>query len=76
MEIKSTANHAFDKCYLDNVSPLPPSAKGNRYILTFQDDLSKYVVATPISQQDAETAVRALVSEIVLKYGKPFYCAD
>jgi hypothetical protein len=55
MEIMSTANHPFDKCYLDIVGPLPPSATGNRYILTFQDDLSKYVLATPTSQQDAET---------------------
>ena len=55
MEITSTANHPFDKCYFDIVGPLPPSTKGNRYILTFQDDLSKYVVATPISQQDADS---------------------
>jgi hypothetical protein len=55
MEITSTANLPFDKCYLDILGPLPPSATGNEYILTFQDDLSKYVVAAPISQQAAET---------------------
>jgi len=71
MEITSTANHPFDKCYLDIVGPLPPSATGNRYILAFQDDLSKYVVATPISQQDAETVAMVFVSQVVLKYGKP-----
>jgi len=71
MEITSTANHPFDKCYLDIVGPLPPSAMGNRYILTFQDDLSKYVVATPIRQQDAETEARVFVSQVVLKYGTP-----
>jgi hypothetical protein len=67
----STANRPFDKCYLDIVGTLPPSATGNRYILTFQDDLSKYVVATPISQQDAETVARIFVSQVVLKYGTP-----
>jgi len=41
MEITTTANHPFDKCYLNIVGPLPPSATGNKYILTFQDDLSK-----------------------------------
>jgi hypothetical protein len=71
MEITSTANHPFDKCYLDVVRPLTPSATGNRYILTFQDDLIKYVVATPISHQDAETVARAFVSRVVLKYGTP-----
>jgi hypothetical protein len=38
MEITSAANHPFDKCYLDIVRPLPPSATGNRYILTFRDE--------------------------------------
>jgi len=32
MEIKSTANHPFDKCYLDIVGLLTLSATGNRYI--------------------------------------------
>jgi len=40
MEIMSTANHPFDKCYLNIVGQLPPSATGNRYILTLQYDLS------------------------------------
>ena len=71
MEITSTASHPFDKRYLDVVGPLLPSATGSRYILTFQDDLSKYVVATPISQQDAETVTRVFVSQVVLKYGTP-----
>ena len=68
MEIMSAANHPFDKCYLDIVGPLPQSDKGNRYILTFQDDLSKYVVATPINQQDDETVARAFVSQVILQY--------
>jgi len=45
--------------------------RNNKYILTFQDDLSKYVVAVPIGQQDAETVARAFVANIVLKYGTP-----
>jgi hypothetical protein len=43
----------------------------NKYTLTFQDDLSKCVVAVPIGQQDAETVARAFVANIVLKYGTP-----
>jgi hypothetical protein len=66
MELTSTADHPFDKCYLDIVWPLPQSAEGHKYILTFQDDLSKYVVATPIRQQDAETIARAFVTQVVL----------
>jgi hypothetical protein len=71
MEITFTANQPFDKCYLDTVGPLTPSAACKRYILIFQDDLSKYVVATPISHQDAEAVARAFVSQVVVKYGTP-----
>jgi transposase InsO family protein len=71
MELTSTAHHPFDKCHLDIVGPLPLLAEGYKYILTFQDDLSKYVVATPIKQQDAETIARTFVTQAVLKYGTP-----
>jgi hypothetical protein len=37
------------------VGPLPVTHRNNKYTLTFPDDLSKYVVAVPIHQQDAET---------------------
>ena len=53
------------------VGPLPVTLQGNKYILTFQDDLSKYVVAVPIEKQDAETVARAFVEKIVLQYGTP-----
>ena len=71
LEITTTAKRAFEKCYLDVVGPLPVSQEGNKYILTFQDDLSKYVVAVPIRQQDADTVARAFVEKIVLTYGTP-----
>ena len=44
---------------------------GNKYILTCQDDLSKFLVAIPIPQQDAETVAREFVLNIILKFGAP-----
>jgi hypothetical protein len=40
MEIMTTAEHPFEKCCLHIVGPLPETPRGNKYILTFQDDLS------------------------------------
>jgi hypothetical protein len=71
MEIMATAKHPFDECYLDIVGLLSSSATGNGYILTFQGNLSKYIVAVPISQQAAETVDIVFVSPDVLKYGTP-----
>ena len=42
MVITTTANRAFEKIYLDVVGPLPKSHKGNSFILTLQDDLTKF----------------------------------
>ena len=41
--------------------------RNNKYILTFQDDLSKYVIAVHMGQQDVETVASAFVVNIVLK---------
>jgi hypothetical protein len=71
MEITTTARHPFERCALDIVGPLTETTSGNKYILTFQDDLSKFLLAIPVSQQDAETIAREFVLNVVLKFGAP-----
>jgi hypothetical protein len=71
MKITTTPELVWDKCALDIVGPLNQTVDGNKYVLTFQDELSKYTLAIPIVQQDAMTVARALVEEIVLKFGIP-----
>ena len=71
MEITTTAKSPFERCALDIVGPLTETTSGNRYILTFQDDLSKFLVAIPIPHQDAETVARAFVLHVILKFGAP-----
>ena len=71
MEIMTNAKQPFQKCYLNVVGLLPVTQGSNKYILTFQDDLSKYVVAMPITQQDAETVDRTFVERVILTYGMP-----
>jgi hypothetical protein len=70
-EITSTASQPFEKCCLDIVGPLTETQKGNTYILTFQDKLSKFLVAIPLQKQDAETVAREYVMHIILKLGIP-----
>ena len=71
MEITTTARKPFERCAIDIVGPTTETNKGNKYILTFQDDLSKFVVAEPIQAQDAETVAREFVRSIILKFGAP-----
>ena len=70
-EITTTARRTFERCALNIVGPAGVTNKGNRYILTFQDDLTKFMADIPIPTQDAETIAREFVLNIVLKYGIP-----
>jgi transposase InsO family protein len=59
----------WQNCSLDIVEPLTQMSENNKYLLTFQDKLSKYTVALSIPQQDAMTVAKVFVGEIVLKFG-------
>lgn len=69
--ITTTPEVVFEKCSLDVVGPLPTSMNNMKYLLTFQDELSKFTLAIPIEQQDAPTIAKAFVENVVLKYGIP-----
>ena len=71
MTITTTPEIVWEKCALDIVGPLSQTLDGNRYVLTFQNELSKNTLAVPIKQQDAMTVATAFVEEIVLKFGIP-----
>ena len=71
LTITTTAREPFEKCFMGIVGPLTKSSNGNKYILTFQDDLSKFSLAIPIPIQDADTVSRAFVENIILIFGTP-----
>jgi hypothetical protein len=71
MKITTTPEVVWKKCALDIVGPLSQTSDGNRYVLTFQDELSKYTLDIPIEQQDAVAVAKAFVEEVVLKFGIP-----
>jgi hypothetical protein len=70
----TTATHPFEMCSLDYVGPLVESESGSKYMLTFQDEWSKFTVATQFPQQDAETFAKANVLNIVSKLGAAVSC--
>ena len=71
MQITDTQKQPWDKIYLDLVGPFSTSEKGNKYLLTCQDNLSKYLIAIPIQNQSAETVAKHFVYELILRYGIP-----
>jgi len=70
-QITTTPDVVWENCCLDIVGPLTTTLEGNKYLLTFQNELSKYTLAIPIQQQDAETVARVFVEEDILKFEIP-----
>ena len=49
----------------------PTSQRGNKYIISLTDILSKFVIAKAVRDCTAETAARFLQEEVICKYGTP-----
>jgi hypothetical protein len=71
MKITSIANSPFEKIIMDCVGPIKESNQGNRFMITFQCDLTKYseCVATP--DITAFTVAEVFVEKVVCKHGIP-----
>jgi hypothetical protein len=71
LTIRDTKTTPWEKICLDIVGPLPATEGGMKYILTCQDNLSKYFIAIHLQNQTAEEVTNAFVKNIVSIYGIP-----
>lgn len=71
MKIIQPAKRVFSKLHLDISGPIAISESGNKYILTFQDDLSKYVEAEPMKDATAVTVAETFLTTIICRHGLP-----
>lgn len=67
----TTPSKCFDTISIDTIGPFTRSTKGNRYALTIQCDLSKFVIIAPIPDKQAKTLAKALVENCLLIFGCP-----
>ena len=62
----------WDLLTIDFHGPISPTTKrGNRYIISLTDVLSKFVITQAVRDCTAATAARFLTEEVILKYGTP-----
>lgn len=71
MVITSTSKKPGERWAMDIVGPLDISSEGYRYVLTCQDDLTRYFLAIPLKDQESDTIARAFTEHVVLKFGCP-----
>lgn len=71
MELTTTSTVPLEKVFLDIVGPLPLTESGNKYILTLQDDLTKYSQAYALPNHEALTIAQAFVQQFICNFGLP-----
>ncbi|KAL4088948.1 hypothetical protein QTP88_024026 [Uroleucon formosanum] len=71
MVITTTARTPFEKIFMDIVGPITTSYKNNSYILTIQDDLTKYSLAIPIPMHGANTKSLSKNSYVSTEHQNP-----
>ena len=68
--ITTTPTKPFEIITVDSVGPLPKSNSNNRYAITIQCELSKYIVLAPIPDKEANTIAKSITENFILTYGK------
>jgi len=71
MAITSTSSKPFEKIFMDIVGLLLTTLSNNIYILTMEDDLTRYTLGVPIPDQKANTVAEAFVIHFVRVHGIP-----
>lgn len=67
-----TPQRPFDLVIIDTVGPVGPlikSVNNNQYVLTMICDLSKYLIAIPMSDKSAKTLAMAIFEHFILNFG-------
>lgn len=70
-QVMDTAERPNQKVALDIVGPLVETRKGNKYILSIQDTLTKYVQFFPLKTKKSSEIIENLINGYILKYGFP-----
>ena len=52
---------------------MPRSQKGQWYILCIIDEVTNYLIATPLYQAKSEEVGEAIIENIITKFGTPDY---
>ena len=60
-----------DKIALDIFGPLPTTPRGNKYILSIQDRLTRYTTLIPLESETSTAIVEALIEQYIYIYGSP-----
>lgn len=61
----TTASRPFERVFIDKVAPLQETHDQNKYILSFKEDLSKFMLCIAIREVSAESVARGFFEKIM-----------
>lgn len=69
MILTRTPIEPFDLVVIDTIGPLIPSHNGNKYVLTMNCDMSKWLVMAPMPNKSAKDIAKAIFDHFVAVHG-------
>jgi transposase InsO family protein len=62
-------NEPMGRLAIDFTGPYPPSKRGNIYVLTVTDCMTRFLIAVPLRNRFAKTVCSALLKHVFCRYG-------
>ncbi|XP_076660824.1 uncharacterized protein LOC143364275 [Halictus rubicundus] len=69
--ISDTPMQPNDKIAMDIIGPMTKTKKGNQFILSIHDDLTKYLILVPLKTQQTESILNALLDHYIYIFSAP-----
>lgn len=69
--IPQTPTEPNEKIAMDIIGPMPKTKRGNQYILSIHDDLTKYLILIPLKTQRTESIIDALLNHYIYIFSAP-----
>ncbi|KRZ83358.1 Retrovirus-related Pol polyprotein from transposon [Trichinella sp. T8] len=66
-----TAGYPLQRVGMDNLGPLEKTPSGNRYVLVLTDYFTKWTVAFPLTNMEADTVAKVLMRIYIAYFGAP-----
>ena len=67
--VPTEVKHPWSRVAIDIVDFLRTSSSGHKYILTIIDILTRWLIAVPLRNQNANTIARALIDHLITEHG-------
>jgi transposase InsO family protein len=69
MKITTTPQKGFDVVSIDSIGPFVVTKSNNKYAVTIQDDLTKYIEIIPVPSKEANMIAKAIAESFITTYG-------